>query len=63
MEMRQHSTRHQQQVRLQGTSRDVRRDPRFQQPPPEYSHIQQHRWQQSPAQIEIKRWDLPFNKA
>ena len=37
---------------LRGSSQDVRRDPHFQQPPPEYSQVQQHR-QQPPAPIEV----------
>ena len=40
------------QRRLRGSSQDVRRDPRFRQPPPDYSEIQQHR-QRQPNPVEI----------
>ena len=41
------------QMRLRGSSQDVRRDPCFRQPPPQYSQIQQHRQQQPLALIEV----------
>ena len=43
----------QQQKQLQRSSQDVRRDPWFQQPPPQYSQIQQHRQQQPSIPIEV----------
>ena len=42
-----------QQSPLQRSSQDVHRHPHFQQPPPQYSQIQQHRWSQPPPPIEV----------